>query len=230
MGVPRRSKQSDRRFGTQTHWQPRRGDLLFAVLSPLLALVMQSSLIAGPPPAVASPNGLPWALTFSDDFTSPSGTLDGWTKELGTGSQYGLVGWGNNEAESYTADPSNLNISGGALNIVARVQNNGTNVTSARITTQNLFSQTYGLFQFTARLPAGSDLWPAFWMMPKNNTYGAWPTSGEIDVMESGLGNSAPPTSQVQGTYQFGCELHSRSVANRLFITLRITQLSTRRI
>ena len=34
---------------------------------------------------------------------------------LGTGSQYGLTGWGNNEAQTYTADSSNLNISGGAL-------------------------------------------------------------------------------------------------------------------
>ena len=174
------------------------------MLAGLLALVTQTGFSAEPPPAVASPNGLPWVQTFSDDFTSPSGTLNGWFRELGTGSQYGLVGWGNNEAESYTDDPSNLNISGGALNIVARVQNNGTNVTSARITTQNLFSQTYGLFQFTARLPAGTDLWPAFWMMPKNNTYGGWPTSGELDVMESGLGHSSPPTHQIQGTYHSG--------------------------
>jgi beta-glucanase (GH16 family) len=170
----------------------------------VLAIAMQNAFGTEPAAAVASPNGLPWVQTFSDDFTSSSGTLNGWTKELGTGSQYGLDGWGNHELESYTADPSNLNISGGALNIVARVQNNGTNVTSARINTQNLFSQTYGLFQFTARLPAGTDLWPAFWMMPKNNTYGGWPTSGEIDVMESGLGNSAPPTHQVQGTYHSG--------------------------
>ena len=41
-------------------------------------------------------------------------------------------------------------------------------------------------------------------MMPKSNTYGSWPTSGEIDVMESGLANSAPPTSQVQGTVNSG--------------------------
>ena len=27
-------------------------------------------------------------------------------------------------------------------------------------------------------------LWPAFWMMPKSNTYGGWPSSGEIDIME----------------------------------------------
>ena len=25
-------------------------------------------------------------------------------------------------------------------------------------------------------------LWPAIWMLPENNTYGAWPLSGEIDV------------------------------------------------
>lgn len=182
----------------------RQFNVLVALSAALLLLLVPATVSAGTTPAVASPNGLPWVQTFSDDFTSPSGTLNGWTKELGTGSQYGLVGWGNNEAETYTADPSNLNISGGALNIVARVQNGGTSVTSARITTQNLFSQTYGLFQFTARLPAGADLWPAFWMLPKNNTYGGWPTSGEIDVMESGLGHSLPPTSQIQGTFHSG--------------------------
>ena len=114
MDIPSRFKPSGRRLGNQTNWQLRRGDLLCAVLAGLLALVMQSRLSAGLPPAVASPNGLPWVQTFSDDFTSPTGTLSGWKIELGTGSQYGLVGWGNNEAESYTADPSNLNISGGA--------------------------------------------------------------------------------------------------------------------
>jgi beta-glucanase (GH16 family) len=189
----------------QMYWQLRRGNSIAAVLAVLSVFVTQSDVSgADLPAAVASPNGLPWVRTFSADFTSPTTTLNGWTKELGTGSQYGLVGWGNNELQSYTADPANLNISGGALNIVARVQNNGTTATSARINTQNLFSQTYGLFQFTARLPAGTSLWPAFWMMPKTNTYGGWPTSGEIDVMESGLGNSAPPTSQVQGTFHSG--------------------------
>jgi beta-glucanase (GH16 family) len=199
-----RIKQSHGLRGNRPNRQPRQSDLLAAALAGVLLLVTQRSFSAGPPAAVASPNGLPWVQTFSDDFTSSSGTLNGWTKELGTGSQYGLVGWGNNELESYTADPANLNISGGALNIVARVQNHGASATSARINTQNLFSQTYGLFQFTARLPAGTALWPAFWMMPKNNTYGGWPTSGEIDVMESGLGHSAPPTSQIQGTFHSG--------------------------
>jgi beta-glucanase (GH16 family) len=187
------------------NWQWRQGSSLAAVFAVLSLFIARSNASgADLPAAVASPNGLPWVRTFSADFTSPTTTLNGWTKELGTGSQYGLVGWGNNELQSYTADSANLNISGGALNIVARVQNNGTTATSARINTQNLFSQTYGLFQFTARLPAGTALWPAIWMMPKNNTYGGWPTSGEIDVMESGLGHSAAPTSQVQGTFHSG--------------------------
>src|ERR1700755_313240 len=76
---------------------------------------------AEPPAAVPSPTGAAWVQTFSADFTSPTASLKGWTIEHGTGSQYGLTGWGNNEAETYTDDPSNLNISDGALNLVAIV-------------------------------------------------------------------------------------------------------------
>ena len=54
-----------------------------AALAGVLVLFTHRGFGAGPPAAVASPNGLPWVQTFSDDFTSPSGTLNGWTKELG---------------------------------------------------------------------------------------------------------------------------------------------------
>jgi beta-glucanase (GH16 family) len=190
----------------------------------LLVLGMQCSLAAGPPAAVPSPTGAPWVQTFSDDFTTPAGTINGWTKMLGTGSEYGLTGWGNNEAETYTANSSNLNISGGALNITAVVQNHGTNVTSARITTENLFSQTYGLFQFTARMPAGPDLWPAFWLLPKT---GDWPTAGEIDVMESGLGHSLPSTSQVQGSFHSGANSTADQSQTGFYNTINDASFST---
>ncbi|KAI9140966.1 concanavalin A-like lectin/glucanase domain-containing protein [Paraphysoderma sedebokerense] len=39
--------------------------------------------------------------------------------------------------------------------------------------------------EFKARLPRGDWLWPAMWLLPKNEVYGTWPRSGEIDVMES---------------------------------------------
>ncbi len=176
---------------------------LLVAIAVLYAIAAPRLFAAEPPAAVPSPTGQPWVQTFSADFTQPSASLNGWTIEHGTGSQYGLTGWGNNEAESYTDDPSNLNISDGALNLVAIVKNDGKDVTSARINTQKLFSQAYGLFQFTAKLPTGKAIWPGLWLMPVKNTYGGWPTSGEIDVMESGAVYS-PANGQVQGTYHSG--------------------------
>ncbi len=39
--------------------------------------------------------------------------------------------------------------------------------------------------------------------MPVKDTYGGWPTSGEIDIVESGAAKS-PENGQVQGTYHSG--------------------------
>jgi len=177
--------------------------LTFLLLAAATISYTADSSAAEPPAAVPSPTGQPWVQTFSADFTLPTASLEGWTIEHGTGSQYGLAGWGNNEAETYTDDPANLNISGGALNLVALVKNGGKDVTSARIHSQKLFSQAYGLFQFTAKLPAGKGVWPGLWLMPAKNAYGGWPTSGEIDVVESGAANSVP-NQQVQGTFHSG--------------------------
>lgn len=58
-------------------------------------------------------------------------------------------------------------------------------VQSARLTTVNSTSIQYGRVEIRAKNPAGDWLWPALWMLPLNNTYGPWPISGEIDIMES---------------------------------------------
>ncbi|CAB3363618.1 Hypothetical predicted protein [Cloeon dipterum] len=57
--------------------------------------------------------------------------------------------------------------------------------TSARLHTVNTFGFTYGTVEVRARIPAGDWIWPAIWMMPRYSVYGGWPTSGEIDIMES---------------------------------------------
>jgi len=58
-------------------------------------------------------------------------------------------------------------------------------VRSARLNTRGKHSITYGRVEVTAKLPRGDWLWPAIWMMPEDSVYGAWPRSGEIDLMES---------------------------------------------
>ncbi|KAI0327877.1 concanavalin A-like lectin/glucanase [Cubamyces sp. BRFM 1775] len=69
-------------------------------------------------------------------------------------------------------------------------------VMSARIHTRDSYALTYGRVEISAKLPRGDWLWPALWMLPVNDTYGPWPRSGEIDIMEA-RGNS--PDYKAQG-------------------------------
>ncbi|KAI1782033.1 concanavalin A-like lectin/glucanase domain-containing protein [Ganoderma leucocontextum] len=80
-------------------------------------------------------------------------------------------------------------------------------VMSARIHTKNHYSIKYGRVEISAKLPRGDWLWPALWMLPVNNAYGAWPRSGEIDIMEA-RGNGVDYTAQgidyVRGSLNWG--------------------------
>ena len=58
-------------------------------------------------------------------------------------------------------------------------------IKSGRITTKKGATIKYGRVEVTARLPRGDWLWPAVWMLPVEDTYGPWPASGEIDILES---------------------------------------------
>ncbi|KAI0125340.1 beta-1,3-glucan-binding protein [Xylariales sp. AK1849] len=56
---------------------------------------------------------------------------------------------------------------------------------SGRINSKAGATIKYGRVEVTAKLPQGDWIWPAIWMMPVTDTYGPWPESGEIDIMES---------------------------------------------
>jgi beta-glucanase (GH16 family) len=66
-------------------------------------------------------------------------------------------------------------------------------VKSARINTKAGASIQYGRIEVTAKMPKGDWLWPAIWMLPVKNTYGEWPASGEIDILESRGNNYTYP-------------------------------------
>jgi hypothetical protein len=60
----------------------------------------------------------------------------------------------------------------------------GYDFTSTRMRTRFLGDWTYGRLEMRARMPIGQGLWPAFWMLPTYEAYGAWAASGEIDIVE----------------------------------------------
>lgn len=92
-------------------------------------------------------------------------------------------GWGNQELQHYTSLERNAYVKDGYLTITALKEKYGNNdYTSARLLSKDSF--LYGRVEIKARLPKGRGTWPALWMLPTENIYGGWPSSGEIDIME----------------------------------------------
>ncbi|MDR9401163.1 MAG: glycoside hydrolase family 16 protein [Psychroflexus sp.] len=131
---------------------------------------------------VVTLNTLVWADEFDvDGAPNP----ENWNFEIGDGTDQGIPGWGNNELQYYTDRPENVKVENGMLVITARQENfEGSNYTSARLTTQNLFEKKYGRFEARIKVPYGKGYWPAFWMLGEDSDGEVWPQIGEIDIME----------------------------------------------
>ncbi len=149
-----------------------------------------------------------WQLVWSDEFDGPGLNPDNWTCMIGTGNDdpfdYGLSGWGNNELQYYTDRPQNVDVQNGRLIITARRENYADRqFTSGRIHSAGKVDLLYGRIEASIKLPKGGGMWPAFWMMPTDTTYGeaysSWAAHGEIDILESS--NEAD---YVQGTLHYG--------------------------
>jgi Beta-glucanase/Beta-glucan synthetase len=141
-----------------------------------------------------------YSLVWDEEFNGSTLDPNEWNYEIGNGSG----GWGNNELEYYTNSTNNAFVSNGNLIIEARKESiNGFNYSSARLTTQNKKTFTYGRVDIRAKLPRGQGVWPALWMLGSNiNTVG-WPASGEIDIMEL-LGQDS---TKVYETLHYGASL-----------------------
>ena len=138
--------------------------------------------------------GLQWA----DEFDGASLNTGIWNYETGNNN-----GWGNNELEYYTSNAANVSVKDGCLQISAinspNYNNSGFNYTSARITTQNKYTFTFGKVEIKAKLPGDKGTWPALWMLGSSISSVGWPKCGEIDIMELGT---------VTGADNILCSLH----------------------
>jgi len=164
-------------------------------------------------------------LLWSDEFDG-SGEMDltKWNYEPHE------PGWTNNELQEYTTSTDNVFVRDGKLVLKAIKTEKDGNVhyTSGKVTGQNKTDFQYGKVVVSAKVPEGQGLWPAIWMMPKDESYyGQWPKCGEIDIMES-LGNDTTisystihygePHGEQQGTItkegadSFSAKFHEYSV------------------
>ena len=129
------------------------------------------------------PLGDDYVMVFHDEFDSGS-SLDRryWRHEVQN------AGWVNNELQNYIDEHIDGNavteLRNGCLNINCFKYKG--KIYSGRVYANDATGYKYGYFEASIKLPKGKGTWPAFWMMPSNNDFGAnpWPHCGEIDIME----------------------------------------------
>lgn len=170
---------------------------------PIIVAALVASLATLP--AVAGPRE---RTIFHDDFDGNALDRSKWTVRTSDD----VV---NDEQQLYVDKPANLSIvhgreavgaHGGALALRASWAPGGRGPKGERLDFRSARLDTRGKFQFeqgTAaarmKLPAGSGLWPAFWILGS----GDWPATGEIDVMES-VGDRDWVSSALHGPGYFG--------------------------
>ena len=143
-----------------------------------------------------------WSEEFADHLDAKL-PADTWSFDIGDGSSAGLIGWGNNELQYYTAESVKIE---GCLKITARQEPANSLLqcyygsalwTSGKIHTAGKVGFKFGRIEIRAKMPSGAGTWPALWLLGANLLDGiTWPHCGEIDILE----NTGAFPFQVQGT------------------------------
>ena len=140
-----------------------------------------------------------WKLVWSDEFNAEKLDYSKWGVEVNS------FGGGNNELQLYTDRKENVRVESGHLIIEARndkpdIVGTKRDYSSGRIRTKHRGDWKYCRVELRAKLPEGKGIWPAIWMLPTDEKYGGWASSGEIDIME--LVGHEP--NKVLGTLHYG--------------------------
>jgi beta-glucanase (GH16 family) len=125
-----------------------------------------------------------YELVWADEFDGPDIDTSVWKYETKA------TGWSqswNNEWQNYVDCGTGNDyayIEEGVLvmkAVMTGAVHGGDAYQAARMVTKGTRSWQYGRIEASMALPYGKGIWPAFWMLGNN---GAWPASGEIDIME----------------------------------------------
>jgi beta-glucanase (GH16 family) len=190
-----------------------------------IAFVVAAGFTLGAADRADQPPPVEWKLVWSDEFDGKEIDRTKWDFDIGNGfynydANAWISGWGNGELQYYTREPENAFVKDGMLHIRAvKESSNGCGYTSARLKTRkrdgtSLFAKKYGKFEFRAKLPTGKGVWPALWMLPQDDKYGTWASSGEIDVMEA----RGQEPNKVLGTLHFGSGWPQNTHAGKDFV------------
>jgi beta-glucanase (GH16 family) len=146
-----------------------------------------ASVSAAAPSLLTVPAG--WKLAFDPGFSGTQLDTSTWATcyDWATNPRVGCDNNPTAEREWYV--PSEAQVGGGTLNLVAQqeptqgLSASGASKTytcrSGMVTSKPGFNFTYGLVQVSAKLPYGPGLWPALWLAATNDQ---WPP--ELDIME----------------------------------------------
>ncbi len=153
-----------------------------------------------------------WTLTFDDEFDESSLDFCKWQLRQKWGEK--VV---NHEREAYVnnADASQaFTFDNGILHIVARKQPGVYGGMTQPYTSGLLASvhdQKYGYYETRSRMPSGSGLWPAFWLLHTP----AYPDIHEIDIMEW----VSPSPDVVFMTDHFGTNYDTNSLQSQVTVS-----------
>ena len=135
--------------------------------------------------------GSEYKLAFGDEFNTADNSQP-------DSKYWSRSGWAHPTWKRYTAQTTEGQLKTGWIedgklvlrcvknNFDAEVDGNGNKLEmiSGAVETANKVTFTYGKVEGRLKTTAHSGNFPAFWMMPNTDTYGGWPSSGEIDIFE----------------------------------------------
>jgi beta-glucanase (GH16 family) len=150
-------------------------------------------------PATCQETPAGWQLVWQDEFNGDSLDYSKWECEINA------FGGGNNELQLYTDRKDNVRVANGSLILEAHkartdIQGTVRDYSSGRIRSKHRGDWKYGRFEFRAKLPTGQEVWPAIWMLPTDEKYGTWASSGEIDIVEF----KGQEPNRIWGTLHYG--------------------------